>query len=308
MIQQIPDGVYPTMLTPFTLDNRVDYPALEKLIQWYCERGVQGLFAICQSSEIFYLSLAERLEILDFVIKHTPKGVTVVASGHTAEDLPTQIDEANRLIEKGIDAYVFITNRFAAAEESDDVFLSRMEKAVSALPEIALGVYECPYPYKRLLNPYVLSRMAQMERFRFIKDTCCDLTQIESRLAAVRGSGIKIFNANCATVLDSMALGCAGFSGVMANFHPEIYVEMLRCRTTDPQRAQLLQNFAGFASMAECQVYPVNAKYYLSLDGLPITTRTRSRSDAELTESRKAEIRQMYAFTKAFEQQIGLKL
>ncbi len=308
MNMSIPDGVYPTMLTPFTEDNRVDYRALEQLIAWYYERGVRGLFAICQSSEIFFLSFEERLEILRFVMAHKPKDVTVVASGHTADDPAEQIEQAKRLIDTGIDAYVLISNRLAKENESDDVYLSHMEDFLRELPEIPLGVYECPYPYKRLLSERVLSEMAKSGRFCFIKDTCCDLDRIRRRLAVTKGSGIKIFNANCATVLDSVAMGCAGFSGVMANFHPEIYVQMLACRKTDPQRAALLQNFAGFASMAECQVYPVNAKYYLSLDGLAITTHTRSRSDAELTASRRKEIQQMYEFTRDFEKQIGLSV
>ena len=44
------NGVWPVMLTPFTDTGRVDYKALEALIQWYEERGVSGLFAVCQSS------------------------------------------------------------------------------------------------------------------------------------------------------------------------------------------------------------------------------------------------------------------
>lgn len=306
MNKQIPDGVYPTMLTPFTEDNRVDYNALEKLIEWYSDRGVAGLFAICQSSEIFYLSFEERLEILDFVVKHSPKDIKIVASGHTADSLDRQIYEANKFIEKGIDAYVFISNRFAAESDSDEVLLGNIHKMVSGIQDIPLGVYECPYPYKRLLTPFVLKEMASSGRFKFVKDTCCDLEIIKERIEAVKGSDLKIFNANCATVLDSLDLGCSGFSGVMANFHPELYAEMIKCRKADRKRAELIQNFLGFASMAECQVYPVNAKYYLSLEGLPITTVTRCRNNSELTGSRMQEIRQMHDFTEEFKKSINL--
>ena len=31
----IPDGVYPTMLTPYTNDNQVDYDGLAELVEWY---------------------------------------------------------------------------------------------------------------------------------------------------------------------------------------------------------------------------------------------------------------------------------
>ena len=64
---------------------------------------------------------------------------------------------------------------------------------------------------------------------------------------------------------------------------------------------QILQDFIGFFSVAECQCYPVNAKYYLSLEGLDINPDSRSRSKAELTPSRQAEIKQMRALTKLFE-------
>lgn len=67
MTKEFPNGVYPVMLTPFTENNEVDYEALGKLIDWYIEKGVNGLFADCQSSEMFFLSLEERVKIGEFV-------------------------------------------------------------------------------------------------------------------------------------------------------------------------------------------------------------------------------------------------
>lgn len=98
MKNTIPNGVYPTMITPFTKDNKIDYAAVEALINWYAEKKVDGIFAICQSSEIFFLSFEERLELLHFVMRHTPKNISVVASGHVADDLDTQIEQAKAFI------------------------------------------------------------------------------------------------------------------------------------------------------------------------------------------------------------------
>ena len=304
MIKSIPNGVYPTMITPYTTDNKIDYNAVEKLIEWYADRGVAGIFAICQSSEIFFLSFEEKLELLKFIMAHKPKDMTIVASGHTADELDRQIYEAKAYIDCGIDSYVFISNRFAKADESDDILLKNMEYVASSIPEIGLGVYECPYPYKRLLSPYVLSKMAETGKYQFLKDTCCDLTQIKAKLDAVSGSELKIYNANSATLLDSLKIGCAGFSGVMANFHPEIYADLCNCWKDEPEKAEKLQNFAGFFSVAECQCYPVNAKYYLSLDGLDINIDSRAKNKSEFTPNRMAEIKQMYELTKDFKKLI----
>lgn len=304
MIRQIPNGVYPTMITPYTKDNKIDYNAVLQLLNWYAARGVAGIFAICQSSEIFFLNFEERLDLLKFIMKNKPAGMTVAASGNTAESLPQQIEEAKAFIDTGIDAYVFISNRLARQDEGDDLLLKNMEYAVKNLPEIGLGIYECPFPYKRLLSPYVLSEMAKSGSFLFLKDTCCELRQIESKLEAVKGSNLKIFNANAATLLESLKLGCAGYSGVMANFHPELYADLCSCWQTDPRRAEALQDFVGFFSVAECQCYPVNAKYYLQLEGLDLLIDSRARNKAEFTSSRRMEIEQMRALTKSYKSMV----
>lgn len=57
------NGIVPVMLTPFAADERIDYPVLAKLIDWYLEKGVDALFAVCQSSEMQFLSLEERVEL-----------------------------------------------------------------------------------------------------------------------------------------------------------------------------------------------------------------------------------------------------
>ncbi|MBR0510286.1 MAG: dihydrodipicolinate synthase family protein [Clostridia bacterium] len=306
MTNRIPDGVFPTMLTPFTSDNRIDYPAVEALLQWYTQRGVDGIFAICQSSEIFFLSFEERLQLLRFIMAHKPKDVCIVASGNVENDIKKQLDEAKRFADCGVDAYVFISNRLAAETEPDDVFLERLLKAADALDPIPLGIYECPYPYKRVLTPYVIGNIARSGRFAFIKDTCCSLPLIKEKLAAAENTGLKIYNANAATLLRSLKMGCAGYSGVMANFHPELYTALCRCYRTEAEKAERLQTVLGFLSVIEYQWYPVNAKYYLQLEGLPIQTFSRTKSDALLTESKKLEIEQMRALTNMLKSEPGL--
>ncbi len=306
-MKNINNGVYPTMVTPFTDDNKIDYNGVKKIIDWYAEKGVDGIFAICQSSEIFFLSFEERLELLKFVMANKPEGMSIVASGHTSDDLEVQIKEAKAFIETGIDAYVFISNRFASAEESDDVLFERMEYVANALPEVAFGVYECPYPYKRELTPYLLKKMAESGKYTFIKDTCCNLGKIKDKLEAIKGSPIKLYNANSATLLESLKLGCHGFSGVMANFHPDLYSALIKANNDgDNEKAELIQNIVGFFSVAECQCYPINAKYYMGLDGLDITHNARVRSVSEFTETRRLEIEQMYALTKKLQKDYNI--
>ena len=53
-------GAFPTMITPFKEDGSVDYETVKKYVHWYHDSGYSGIFAVCQSSEIFFLSVEER--------------------------------------------------------------------------------------------------------------------------------------------------------------------------------------------------------------------------------------------------------
>ena len=47
----------------YKADGSVDLATAEKYVEWYAEKGCDGIFAVCQSSEIFYLSLEERVAL-----------------------------------------------------------------------------------------------------------------------------------------------------------------------------------------------------------------------------------------------------
>lgn len=289
----IENGVWPTMITPYTEDNKIDYDAVLKIIEWYDKQGVTGIFAVCQSSEMFFLNKEERLELAKFVVENTPKHIGVIASGHVAERVEDQVEEAKAIIDAGVQAYVFISNQFAKPEESDDVVRRNIESLIDKIPGESFGIYECPYPYKRLLTPENLKWCADTGRFSFLKDTCCNVEQLRAKLDAVSGTNLKIFNANSATLLESLKMGCAGFSGVMANFHSELYAWLCSNFDKQPEKAELIQAFIGAASVIECQCYPVNAKYHMNLEGVKMTLNCRNKDKEELTPSRKSEVEQL---------------
>ncbi len=292
-------GVWPVMITPFTDDLKIDYDGVLKIIEWYDKMGVDGIFAVCQSSEMFQLDARERLELAKFVIENTPKHITVVASGHVAENKDDQIREAQAVIDMGV-PYVFISNQFAAPGEDEDVVKKNIEFLLDNVHGDSFGIYECPYPYKRVLSPELLQWIAETGKFSFLKDTCCDPVMLKEKADAVKGTDLAIFNANGATLLQSLRDGCTGYSGVMANFHPDLISWLVKNFDKEPERADHLQDFIGAASTIECQVYPCNAKYYLQLEGLPITTKSRKQDDSLLTASRKLEIDQFRNITESF--------
>ena len=306
MTKEFPNGVYPVMLTPFTENNEVDYEALGKLIDWYIEKGVNGLFADCQSSEMFFLSLEERVKIGEFVKKHADGRVPVVTSGHISDSLEDQAKELTAIAGTGADAVILLTNRLAKENESDEVWLENLKKLLEMIPkDVPLGFYECPYPYKRIISPELLKWCADTGRFYFIKDTSCDIENMNAKLEVIKGTNLKLFNANTSTLLETLELGASGYSGVMANFHPELYVKLCNIYKENPSKARKIADFLTVASLIERQVYPVNAKFYQKSIGNFNSIMTRTRDIKELNATGILEIQQFIRFNEEFEKTLG---
>ena len=286
-------GVWPVMLTPFTKDNKVDETALVKLTEWYINNGVSGLFAACQSSEIFYLSLEERLKIIEITLKAAGGRVPVIASANISDGLEEQVKELNAVWKLGVDAVILLSNRLAAQNEGSDVWIQNMKILISKLnPDMKLGMYECPYPYKRVLNEEELQAMIDTGRFYFVKDTCCDIDIIRRKLKQIEGSTIQLFNANTTTLLESLKEGADGYCGVMANFHPELYVWF--CKHYAEADAEKIADILTMNSLIEKQLYPVNAKWHLKeIEGVPMEIFARVQDCEALTETFKKEVEVM---------------
>lgn len=286
-----PGGAWPVMLTPFTADNQVDYEGLKALTKWYIDNGCSGLFSDCQSSEMFFLTKEERVNIAKTVIEAAQGKVPVIVSGHISDSIAAQIDELQAIAALKPSALIFITNRFAKENESNDIWRQNCKTVISALPDdLPLGLYECPYPYKRLIDEDNLKWIAASGRFYFLKDTCCDLELLKKRADIVKGTNLKIYNANTTTLLDSLKAGCHGFCGVMASFQMKLYAYL--CAHIDDEKSARLQDLLTVTSLIERQYYPVNAKYYLqTFEHLPLTTVTRTKPDSGLTATFKSEVK-----------------
>lgn len=302
-------GVYPTMITPYRKNGEVDDTAVEAMTEWYWKRGCDGIFADCQSSEIQFLTLDERVNILHTVMQKVyalaaqdpsrPR-MTVVASGHVSDGFEDQVRELNAIAAEKPDALILISNRMDIANTSDEAWIADTERLIAELPaEMPLGIYECPKPYKRLLSEKMLRWCVENGRFYFVKDTCCDADLIRARLEVCKGSHLKLFNANAQTLLETVRAGVYGYCGVMANFHPDLYTRFLK-GDINSSDASLLQDFLGLAATIEGQTYPCCAKYYLNrFEGVAMEPDARSADVRNLTAYQKSCVDQLAELTNA---------
>lgn len=304
------NGIIPVMLTPFTADNKIDYDSLDRLIEWYISHRVDALFAVCQSSEMIFLSLEERVALSEHVVKRVNGRIPVISSGHISDDLEEQKRELLAVSKTGCDAVVLVTNHLDPKQEGSATFYKYLDAILAALPaDMPLGLYECPVPYRRLLSDEEISYCANTGRFVVIKDVSCDLPTVQRRVELVKNTPLSIVNANAAIAYPAMLSGARGFCGVMANFHPELYVWL---QEQGDKRSDLTDEVARFLSLSalvEKYGYPNNAKIYLQDMGIVDTIVCRvNKDDVRKTNwALDVVLDQIRAGTESYKKEVGLK-
>ncbi|RRB04370.1 dihydrodipicolinate synthase family protein [Larkinella rosea] len=273
----LPRGFIPVMLTPFQETGAVDSATLAQLTEFYIEAGAAGLFANCLSSEMYELTEDERLAVTKLVVDQTAGRVPVVATGTFGGPIAQQADFIKRIYETGVQAVIVITSLIADADESDAVFLERMHELIALTDTIPLGFYECPVPYKRLINSDILKELLPTGRLIYHKDTCLDEAEVARRIAVGSGYKFGLYDAYMVNAVSSLRAGAAGLSCIQGNEFPELIVWLAANydnadRQDDVNRVQ--QFFVDCMDLVHT-AYPTIAKYTLQKRGLPISLYTR---------------------------------
>jgi 4-hydroxy-tetrahydrodipicolinate synthase len=257
------NGIIPVMLTPFDEEGNIDWQDLEALIEWYIAHGSTALFAVCQSSEMIFLSLEERVALARFTSKIAAGRVPVVASGHISETLDGQAEELNAISDTGVDALVLVSNRLDPERQGETVFRNSLDMLLDRInTEIPLGFYECPAPYRRLLSEDEFKACRDSGRFVVLKDVSCDLELLMARVKQSKGSPLSVVNANGAIAWEAMKAGAPGFCGIANNYHPDLYRWLMDHGSQHPALAGELSVFLSFTALTEAFGYPAFAKIY----------------------------------------------
>lgn len=257
------EGIIPVMLTAFDDRGGIDWESQKKLTEWYLEQGSESLFAVCQSSEMLHLDLDEREALARFTVDIVDDRVPVIASGHIGVTLDEQITELTRIAATGIDCLVFVTNRLDPENLGSQHLFDTVDTLMRELPpDLQLGLYECPAPYRRLLSDDEIVYFAQNPRFVILKDVSCDINTVRRRLELTKDSNLVISNANAAIAYEAMKSGARGFCGVFNNFHPDLYRWLQDESEMHVELASELTRFLVLAAATEGMGYPKLAKAY----------------------------------------------
>jgi dihydrodipicolinate synthase/N-acetylneuraminate lyase len=155
-------GIITVLNTPFTADDRIDVPSLQKNVQRAVEAGVAGFLVPAIASEVEKLSLAERRQMVQAVLEAAGQRAVVIG-GASAPDGPARIAAAGALLEVGCRGILVNIPYQNEAQYTCDV------QAVAALQPEFLMLQDWDFAGYGLPVPLIARLFEEIECFRSLK-------------------------------------------------------------------------------------------------------------------------------------------
>lgn len=206
-------GAATALITP--LNNQgVDYPALEKLIEWQIGQGIDALVICGTTGESSTLTDAEHRQVLKFALD-VAKGRVPMIAGTGSNDVAYAIDLTRYACEIGYDAMLVVTPYYNKTTQKGLVAMFTAIADASTKPII---LYNVPSRTGVNIEPATCAVLAKHPMITAIKEASGNISKIVE-IAAVAGE-LDIYSGNDDQIVPIMACGGKGVISVLSNVLP----------------------------------------------------------------------------------------
>ena len=220
MSETLFQGCATALLTPFRQGN-IDDCALERLIDFQLENGIDALVACGTTGEPATLTAQEWEHVLSFVISRVKGRVPVIAGtgGNNTRDV---IQKARRARELGADAQLCVTPYYNKTTQSGLIAHYTAIARDGALPAI---LYNVPSRTGLNMQPDTLAALAGEENIIAMKEASGSMGQI-MEMIRLCGDSIAFYSGSDEITAPFRAVGGLGTISVLANIAPALMRDM----------------------------------------------------------------------------------
>ncbi len=256
-------GCGTALVTPFK-GNRIDFDALEALIDWQLDSGVDAIVALGTTGEPATITESERSAIIECAAARCARRdpLVVGAGSNDTRRTMAQAIEAARL---GADALLVVTPYYNRASRQG---LIEHFNAVADSVELPIIMYNVPSRTGVNLDADIVAELAKHPNLCAVKEASGSLRQMTD-LAAACGDGVAVYCGNDDQVVPAMALGARGVISVAANVIPgEIHALALDWLKGDAKKSLDAQlKYLPLIRRLFDEVSPIPVKAALSMMG-----------------------------------------
>jgi 4-hydroxy-tetrahydrodipicolinate synthase len=216
-------GTYTAIITPFTGDNTIDWPAFEKLVNKQIDAGVEGIVFVGTTGESPTLSHQEHQEILRWSVK-VVNGRCQVIHGTGSNNTRESIELAEVAAEAGADGHLVINPYYNKPTPEG---LYRHFKAIADAVDLPIIIYNIKGRTAVNLDTDTLLRLAEHKNIVGVKEASGDISQMVDVIRRT-SDNFCVLVGDDALTLPFMACGGDGLISVVSNCLPRATSDLVR--------------------------------------------------------------------------------
>lgn len=213
-------GIIPAMLTPLTMEQKVNESVTRQLTNHLLDSGVHGLFILGTNGEFQSLNTEEKLQFAKIVIEEA-KGRVPVIVGTGGISTEETIDLSQKMEQLGADALSLITPFFISPSQEEMAVHFEKVAESNSLPIL---LYNIPARTGVNLEPETVARLAKVPNIVGIKDSSGNFANIENYINATKDEDFSVFAGTDSLILQTLQAGGKGAVAATANMVPDVVV------------------------------------------------------------------------------------
>ena len=203
------------IVTPFTADNQIDFPALTRLTQHVIDTGSDGIVVLGSTGESPTIQPAEKVAVVQTVKQAIGSQPVKLIVGTGTNDTYSTIEASKQMTEQGIDAILVVVPYYNKPSQAG--MIAHFE-AVSQAVDIPLMIYNIP-------GRCVVSMTA--ETMAHLADTCPNIIGVKqshsdidqaSEIQAKTPAHFQLWSGDDNLTLPLLSLGATGVVSVASHF------------------------------------------------------------------------------------------
>lgn len=216
-------GSLVALTTPFDVHNRIDYDALERLIDFHIDQGSDGLVVAGTTGESATLERSEHIELVSRTTEYAA-GRLIMIAGTGSNSTQQTIDLSLDVMNCGIDGYLLVAPYYNKPVQEG---IYRHFSAIADAVEKPIMLYNVPGRTVTDILPETVARLAEHPNIVALKDATGDMQRLKDQQAVARDDFLY-FSGDDFTTMEFIELGGHGVVTVSGNVVPHAVAELCK--------------------------------------------------------------------------------
>jgi 4-hydroxy-tetrahydrodipicolinate synthase len=253
-------GSIVALVTPMDKHGRIDFDALQRLVDFHLRSGTDGIVVAGTTGESPTLSGSEFNQLLSHVVRQVDSSIPVLA-GTGGADTKNAIAQTRLAAELGADGALVVTPYYNRPMQSG---LLAHYNALADETSIPLVIYNVPSRTAVDILPETVTELAQRDEIVAIKEAVPDMARIEA-LVSMCGQSLTILSGDDPSCLDAMRHGAQGVVSVAANVVPRLFRDMCEnaCNENWPAAVEIDDSLRHLYGILALETNPIPVKWAL---------------------------------------------